>query len=465
MVPEGGLCVVTDRGLNRMGTGGSVIRIRPARWIDHRIVIPVPCNYMIRVAYQTLGCKVNQYETEKIRESLERAGLVTVPFSSAADAYIINTCSVTAEADAKSRAAVRKALRANSDAYVIVSGCYAELEPVSIEQIEGVDLIIPNAEKEAIPERILAHFGVAPQSTIPNPQSIRPRTRTRAVVKVQDGCDQFCSYCVIPYARSNKTSRAIDDVRAELESLAGFGYKEIVLAGIRLGSYESGGARLPELVRMASCVEGIERVRLSSIEPWEVDDELLDAMDSSKACRHLHIPLQSGDDEVLARMNRPYTSERYRDVVRRVRERIPGIGITTDVIVGFPGETDTAFENTAKLIEEIDFSRLHVLRYSARKRTVAAGFAQQVEAGIKQNRAAKLIELGKHAMMRFAGSFTGKTLRVLVESQIDPERVSGFADNYVEVSLPGDASLRGHIVKARITGVDETGRATGETAH
>lgn len=418
---------------------------------------------MIRVAYQTLGCKVNQYETEKIREALERAGFVTVPFSSVADVYVVNTCSVTAVADSKSRAAVRKALRTNPDAYVVVSGCYAELEPVQIEQIGGVDLVVPNADKDSIPERIAIRFGVGPRSQIPYPESqiARPRTRTRAVVKVQDGCDQFCSYCVIPYARTDRRSRRVDDVRAELEALAQFGYREIVLAGIRLGSYEDGAARLPQLIRMAESVHGVERIRLSSIEPWEVDNDLLDAMRSPRVCRHLHIPLQSGSDEVLRRMNRPYNAQRYRETVDRVRQAIPGVGITTDVIVGFPGETDRNFAETCAMIEDIDFSRLHVFRYSARRRTAAADLPDQVDAETKKQRAEKLARLGKHAMTRFAESQVGKTLQVLVESEIRPKRLSGFADNYVEVTFAGEPALKGRIVGVRITGTDQDGGAAG----
>jgi threonylcarbamoyladenosine tRNA methylthiotransferase MtaB len=419
---------------------------------------------VIRVAYHTLGCKVNQYETEKIREALEGAGFETVPFSSAADAYVVNTCSVTSAADGKSRAAVRRALRSNPEAFVVVAGCYAELEPDAIRAIEGVDLVVPNAEKDAIAERIVARFanglqvrGTASGTTCPGRSTIAPRTRTRAVVKVQDGCDQFCSYCIVPHARNQKSSRPIDEVLREISALAQFGYKEIVLTGIRLGSY-GGECGLPELIQAASKVEGIERIRLSSIEPWEVDDALLDAMDCPKVCRHLHIPLQSGDDGILELMNRPYTAERYRQIVSMVRERIPGIGITTDVIVGFPGETDQAFEHTRALIEQIGFSRLHVFRYSARKGTPAALMPDQVSAEVKKLRAENLIELGITAMRRFASSLVGELADVLVEREAaKPNHLTGFTDNYVETRFPGDPALRGQIVAVRIVGVDQDG--------
>ncbi len=428
---------------------------------------------VIRVAYHTLGCKVNQYETEKIRESLESAGFTTVPFSSSADAYVINTCSVTSVADGKSRAAVRRALRANPNAFVVVAGCYAQLDPDAVRAIDGIDLIVSNDEKQTIAQKIIAGFANSEKHTdniFQENTSGRPRMRTRAVVKVQDGCDQFCSYCIVPHARSRMQSRPIEDVIAELRVLAGFGYKEIVLTGIRLGSYKSKDAlclqraqgerscqsNLPELIRAVASVGEIERIRLSSIEPWEVDDALLDAMKSANACRHLHIPLQSGDDDTLARMNRPYTSERYREIISHVQAAIPNIGITTDVIVGFPGETEEAFENTRALIEQVGFSRLHVFRYSIRPNTPAASMTGQVSSEVKKRRAEKLIELGKIAMRRFAKSMIGQTVDVLVENRSKQTNyLTGFTDNYIEVSFAGDAALSGQIVPVTIVGLDQ----------
>ncbi len=450
-------------------------------------------NGMPTIAYHTLGCKVNQYETERIREALELAGFETVPFGSRADAYIVNTCTVTAVADSKSRAAVRSALRLNPEAYVVVAGCYAELEPGQIEAIEGVDLIVPNDEKDAIPDRMRARFSTVlrgekqPRSTGEgNARLVRPRLRTRAVVKVQDGCDQLCSYCVVPYARARKWSRPMPEVLAEIESLAGSGYKEIVLTGIRLGAYKDGdrelggraGRPLAGLVLAVAEVDGVERVRLSSIEPWEVDDALIEAVRHPKVCRHLHIPLQSGDDGVLERMNRPYTGATYLGLVERVRRSIPGIGITTDVMAGFPGENDEAFENTCALIDKAEFSRLHVFRYSARRYTRAADMPDQVDERTKKLRAEKLAEMGRRAVRSFAESFVGEKLDVLVERGIAPMRrtdyasgqkasrrivspLAGFADNYVDVWFSGRVSLVGEIVPVRITGVDQNGRAVG----
>ncbi|MCX8053791.1 MAG: tRNA (N(6)-L-threonylcarbamoyladenosine(37)-C(2))-methylthiotransferase MtaB, partial [Armatimonadetes bacterium] len=408
-------------------------------------------------------------------------GFETVPFDSPADVYIINTCTVTSVADSKSRAAIRRAIRLNPHAFVAVSGCYADLEPGRIEDIEGVDLIVPNTQKDLIPERILAHFftDIREGSLSVNNKIARPRSRTRAVVKVQDGCDQFCSYCVVPYARPGRRSRPIGEVLKEIEALAGFGYKEVVLTGIRLGAYSDGSTRLPGLIREVSRFDEIRRIRLSSIEPWEIDDEMLDMMRHPKVCRHLHIPLQSGDDDVLARMNRPYTGRQYLDLISRVRKALPDVGITTDVMVGFPGESEAAFRNTVSVVERARFSRLHVFRYSPRKHTTAAEMPNQIDEATKKLRAEKLVEMGRIAVREFARSFVGRVVEVLVESRPimlrnekqSPNRttkrivmLSGFADNYVDVRFPGSKLLVGEIVPVTITGVDEVGRAVGEIA-
>ncbi len=417
---------------------------------------------MIKDAYYTLGCKVNQYETEKIRESLEASGITTVSFSSIADIYIINTCSVTAVADSKSRNAVRKAIRANPEALVVVCGCYAELEPVQLTSIEGVDMVISNLEKDTVCERVLARLGIE-KSKADISKVVKPRIRTRAVVKVQDGCDNFCSYCIVPYARRGMNSRPIIDVLEEIETLARFGYKEIVLTGIRLGSYDADGVKVPLLISKVSEVAGIKRIRLSSIEPWEVDDALIDAMQNPIVCRHLHIPLQSGDDEILRLMNRPYSLKSYLKLINHIRNRIPDIGITTDVIVGFPGESESAFNNTKNAIKDAAFSRLHVFRYSKRKGTLAAEMINQVDSRIKKDRSDELIALNTECLRNFAEVMAGKVLEVLVEREaVGSNLLRGFADNYLEAEFPGAPHLKGEIVRVRIGGAGVEGLAAGE---
>ncbi|MBI2844401.1 MAG: tRNA (N(6)-L-threonylcarbamoyladenosine(37)-C(2))-methylthiotransferase MtaB [Armatimonadetes bacterium] len=399
---------------------------------------------MPAAAYYTLGCKVNQYETEKIREELDRLGFSTVNFASQADVYVINSCTVTGMADAKSRRAIRQAARRNPNAFVVATGCYAELEPAQVGGIEGVDLVVGNDQKESIPERLVARF---PNLRRNGGAGIRPRTRTRAIVKIQDGCNQFCAYCAVAYARSRQWSREISDVVEEISTLAGFGYREIVLTGIRLGSYAFG---LPALIRSAAEVDGIERIRLSSIEVWEVDEELLRTIaENPKACRHLHMPLQSGDDGVLKLMRRPYAPDYYARTVEKAREMIPELGLTTDVMVGFPGETDDAFQRSYEFVRDMGFSRLHVFRYSPRPGTAAASFSDRVPEAEKSRRSELMIELGTELADRFAGRLVGQTVDVLAEPKRG-EFISGFTDNYVEVRFLGGESLRGRIVPVRV---------------
>lgn len=408
---------------------------------------------MPTAAYFTLGCKVNQYETESIRAGLERVGFATVAFAAAADVYVINSCTVTNTADSKSRRAIRQAARRNPGALIVATGCYAQLKPDDVAEIVGVDLIIGNDEKDSIPERVLARF---PGLVAPSQEVVQPRVRTRAIVKVQDGCSQFCAYCAVPYARSREWSRPIPEVIDEIRALSDYGYKEIVLTGIRLGSYSHG---LAKLIASVAQIDGIARIRLSSIEVWEIDDQLLDVLSaSSKVCRHLHVPLQSGDAGVLELMGRPYDPAQYAETVAKARGAVPGLGLTTDVMVGFPGESGEAFERSLSFVREMEFSRLHVFRYSPRTGTRAAGMAGQVLEAKKTSRSEKMIALGDEMALRFAESIVGTTIPVLVESKCT-EHLTGFTDNYVEVTFAGDGRLRGSIVPVTI----DCGTLTGVT--
>jgi len=400
--------------------------------------------------FYTLGCKVNQYETEKIREKMEAYGFQTVAFPGPADVLVVNTCTVTSTADGKSRGAIRRAARISPGAIVVVTGCGAELDPVSFSRIEGVDLVVGNARKLEIAERIAARFaGLCGNGNRP----VRPRSRTRAIVKVQDGCDQFCSYCTIPLARSQRMSRRLGEVVDEIRTLADFGYKEIVLTGIRLGSYsDEDSMGLSELVLAAAEVDGIERVRLSSVEVWEISAPLVQALRHPKVCRHLHVPLQSGDDGILKAMRRPYTAAQYAETVEAVRSAVPGLALTTDVMVGFPGESEEAFRRTREFVERIRFSRLHVFRYSARPNTRAATLAGQVRAEVSQRRSRELIAVGERLSEDFARRLVGKTVNVLVETRRREAGVlCGLTDNYVQVEFEGPEGLRGQIVPVRIT--------------
>ena len=401
-------------------------------------------------AFYTLGCKVNQYETEKIREDMEAFGFKTVPFPGPADVLIVNSCTVTTTADSKSRSAIRRATRQNPNALIIATGCSTELDPLTFMRINGVDLVVPNAEKTKIAERIAARF---PTLSRNGAKPTLPRLRTRAVVKVQDGCDQFCAYCAVPLARPTRNSRDLEDVLSEIRALANVGYKEVVLTGIRLGSYNDGQNDLPKIVQNAAEIDGIERVRLSSIEVWEVSQKLIEVMGHSKVCRHLHIPLQSGDDNILKAMRRPYNTEFYSQKISQARKAIPNPAITTDVMVGFPGETEEAFQNTCRFVRKMRFSRLHVFRYSVRPDTRAAKFPDQVPPDVKERRSAELIALGEQLSAEFAEEFIGRTVRVLVERRRGRTAIlSGLTDNYVEVTFSGPESLRGQMVSVCVTG-------------
>lgn len=439
------------------------------------------------MALHTLGCKVNQYETQKMAEGFRSRGFDLVDFSEQADVYVINTCTVTHTADSKSRQAARSAIHRNPEAKVIVTGCYAETSPDDAQKIEGVCIVAGNNEKAGLADRVAgllgdasvpttdqirAAYGRHPAEGVDNPQSSFAkaaedksaiRNRTRALLKVQDGCDQFCSYCAVPLARSNMSSKPFAEAVGEASDLAGKGYKEIVLTGIRLGRYGDGEKDLADLLEAISEIEGIERIRLSSIELTDMPDELSDLMAKNpKVCRHLHIPLQSGDDRVLARMNRPYTASEFAEFVRNARARVPGVAITTDIMVGFPGETEEEFENTRRFTREMQFSRAHIFRFSPRRGTAAAEMPNPVSAAEKDRRSELLISLASESSREFTESLVGKTVSVLVEGKRPGGRMrTGLTDNYVRVAFEVDAHLAGEIVKVEIDSVSQ-GTALGK---
>ena len=402
---------------------------------------------MPRVALHTLGCKVNQYETQKIAEDFRSRGFELVDFSDEADVYVINTCTVTRTADGKSRRAARAAVGRNPGAKVIVTGCCVETSEGALRGIEGVSLVVGNREKEHLADQVAGRLSVPPlrQSAIRNPKS-EMRVRTRALLKIQDGCDQFCAYCAVPLARPAMHSRPFDEALCEARDLARRGHKEIVLTGIRLGRYDFG---LTELIRAISELQGVERIRLSSIELTDIPPDLLDVMASDgKVCRHLHVPLQSGDDGVLARMRRPYTAAEFEAFVTRIRNLVPEIGLTTDIMVGFPGETEAQFARTCELAERVRFSRIHVFPYSPRPGTAAFEMGDDVSPAEKARRKARVLDLGSRRMDEFAQRMIGTTVEVLAESG-----GSGLTDNYVRVAFRGDSRHVGEIVRVRVESV------------
>jgi len=430
---------------------------------------------MPTVAFHTLGCKVNFYDTEAIWQLFKNDGYEQVDFESqTADVYVINTCTVTNTGDKKSRQIIRRAVRRNPDAVIAVTGCYAQTSPAEILAIPGVDLVIGTQGRSDILKLVNeVRETRQPINAVRNIMKTRQfeeldvpsfADRTRAFLKIQEGCNNFCTFCIIPWSRGLLRSREPESVLKQARMLVEAGYKEIVLTGIHTAGYgeDLENYNFAALLRDLAKVEGVERLRISSIEASQITDEVIDVlMSSSKFCRHLHVPLQAGDDQVLKRMRRKYLTAEYADRIARIRERWPEVAITTDVIVGFPGETEEMFENGYRFMKEIGFSEMHVFPYSKRTGTPAARMEDQVDEEVKNERVHKLIDLSEEMQLAYASKFVGQALAVIPEREAKGAEgqglLSGYTDNYLQVVVPGDASLIGQVVNVRVTeaGVNE----------
>lgn len=412
---------------------------------------------MPSAAFATLGCKVNQYETQKILESFEEAGFSVVPFDSPADVYVINSCSVTSIAESKSRYTIRKATRNNPAAKVVVTGCAAQMAINKSEELPGADVVVPNPEKlgclvhlfRAFPE-----FGA--RVTEANAAKEKPKARTRATLKIQDGCNVLCSYCSIPYTRPVMTSRPFDQVLAEARKMAQLGYGEAVLTGVLIGAYGpetgSGGPDFETLVEHLANESGIERIRISSIEMRQVTPRLIAMLERGLVAPHLHIPLQSGDSGVLKDMNRPYTQRDYLDLCRELYSAVPDISITTDIMVGFPTETQERFESTLHVCEEARFLKAHVFRFSPRFGTPADAWGDPVDPQEKVRRSLAVAEISEKTGREHAKSFLGRTMRVLTEGKVSKDGLlEGLTDNYLQVQFAGPLSLQRQTCHVRLT--------------
>jgi len=424
---------------------------------------------MRKVAFYTLGCKVNQVETEQIKEDFINRGYTIVDFEEPADIYIINTCTVTHVSDRKSRAIIRRAVKKNPRAIVAAIGCMAEANAKQLANIEGVQAIIGNKEKENTAEIVerLAACGqrepevitgdICPQDKLKSVMYSQQHERTRAFVKIQDGCRSFCSYCIVPYVRGPVRSKMPEDVVAEVKQLLSLGYKEVVLTGIHTGLY---GLDLDkwDLVRLLRLildqVRGDYRIRLSSIEPLEVKKELIDmVLAEQRLCRHFHIPLQSGSDRILKAMGRNYSRGYYRLLIERIGDKIKGVAFTTDVMVGFPGERDEDFEDTYNLLSDLPVSDMHVFKYSRRPGTKAASLFPEVEDKKKKQRSAELLKLAKKKRQLFLKNCLGQELTLLVEKRLNGNKYTGLTDNYIEVVFSSSCDLRGEFVHVRLTDI------------
>lgn len=409
---------------------------------------------MKKVGFYTLGCKVNQYETEAMAELFKNSGYDIVSYEDFADIYVINTCTVTGMSDRKSRQIIRRAKKVNPKSFVIVAGCYAQVAPEDVMKIDGVNLVIGTEGKKNIVTLYEENQGADKLSKVGDImnchsfESLSVNTyteRTRAYIKVQDGCNQFCSYCKIPYARGPIRSRDFDEVIAETRRLADAGFTEITYVGIHIASYglDTKGHTLAELLCAANEIPGIKRIRLSSIEPMTLDESFIEKIkDCTKLCHHFHLSLQSGCDETLSRMNRRYTTGDYYRIVSGLRKHFPDVAITTDIMVGFPGETDEEFRKTCAFAEKVAFSGAHIFQYSPRPGTRAAEFEGQVDPAVKDLRSKKIIAITNRTAGEFMEKFLGKTQEVLFE-QKNGSYFEGKTDNYQNVLVKTDADLSG----------------------
>ncbi len=414
-----------------------------------------------KVAFITLGCKVNTYETEGMKRIFEQDGYQVVEPENVADVYIINTCTVTHLSDRKSRQMIRRARRLNPRAVIAAVGCYAQIAPEEVSTIEGVNLVVGNNHKN----EILSLVNEASWNTLQVDVSARKELkdyeelwaqsfsgRTRAFLKIQDGCDQFCSYCIIPFARGGVRSRSLENIYQEAVKLSENGFSEIVLTGIHLTSYgiDTGEHSLFDVIAHLNGIEGIRRIRLGSLEPLYMNHDMIRRMAGiDKLCPHFHLSLQSGCDETLVRMNRDYTTQEYREIVENIRHYFPDAAITTDIMVGFPGETGEEFGKTCSFAESVGFSQIHIFQYSIRKGTKAAGMPDQVQAAVKEERSKILGKIAEKTKAAFREKYTGTTVEVLFE-QIQDGLWEGHTRNYIPVRVVSSDELSGQSRMVRL---------------
>lgn len=419
---------------------------------------------MSTVAFHTLGCKVNHYETEAIWQLFKDANYERVEFETNADVFVINTCTVTNTGDKKSRQIIRRAIRQNPDAVVCVTGCYAQTSSAEIMEIPGVDIVVGTQDRHKLLDYI-QQFQDERQPINGVGNIMKNRTyeelevpyftdRTRASLKIQEGCNNFCTFCIIPWARGLMRSRDPEKVVEQATQLVNSGYKEIVLTGIHTGGYgqDLKNYNLAQLLRDLDTIEGLERIRISSIEASQLTDEVIDVIgNSNKVVTHLHIPLQSGSDDVLKRMRRKYTMAHFSERLTKLHQALPDLAVTSDVIVGFPGESEDEFQETYDFIVNHHFSELHVFPYSPRIGTPAARMDNQIDEETKNVRVHKLISLSNQLAKEYASKFEDEVLEVIPEEMgEEPHTLVGYADNYMKVRFEGDDSLIGQIVKVKI---------------
>lgn len=420
-----------------------------------------------KVAFYTLGCKVNQYETESIKNQLIKKGYEEVSFEDKADIYIVNSCTVTSVADRKTRNMLRRAKKINPNGAVIVTGCYAQTNSKELLEMEDIDYVVGNTDKSGIVNFIedienrtmekLKNHNIFLDSEYTEYEFATLREMSRAYVKIQDGCNNFCSYCKIPFARGKSRSRQKNNILKEIIKLSQEGFKEIILIGINLGAYgedlENGG-NFEDLLKDILKIEGIERVRIGSVYPDKISDEFIEMFSNPKLMPHLHISLQSCDDTVLKRMRRKYGSSLIEERLTKLRKTVPNMEYTADVIVGFPGESQEMFQNSYNLIDKIGFSGLHIFQYSDRENTLASTFEDKIDPKVKKERADELEKLKEIMAERERKKYLNRELKVLVEEEKDGY-LYGYSENYLRVKFKGKATSLNHIVSVKIDSLEK----------
>ena len=423
----------------------------------------------MKISFITLGCKVNQYETNAMEQKFLESGYEIVENTQKADVYVVNTCTVTNMSDRKSRQMLRRMKEQNKDAIVVACGCYVQVAKKELENIPEIDLILGNNEKKEIVQYVEKYIkdrkkelivqDVMNQKNFIEFGNITHSDKTRAVIKVQDGCDRFCSYCIIPYARGRVRSRQPKNVIGEISNIAKSGIKEVVITGIHIASYGKDfntNYRLIDLLEEINDIKGIERIRLGSIEPLLITTEFLERLVKlDKICEHFHLSLQSGCNDTLKRMNRRYTSEQFKEIVNLIRKYYKNVNLTTDIIVGFPQESEKEFEETYKFLKEINFYKMHIFKYSPRKGTKAAQMEGQIDGNIKEERSKKLIQLSDENEKRYNNMYVGKEVEVLFEEKKDGVW-KGHTKNYMLAYYDSESNLENKIMKLKCTEAEQS---------
>ena len=423
------------------------------------------CN-SIKIALDSLGCKLNQAETELLARQFAEAGYKLVSPTDAADVYVLNTCTVTHIADSKSRHRLRLAHRRNPDALIVATGCYAERARHELSQIEGVDLVLSNDEKPHL-LRLLREAGRLDNTThFPRDSAshLYDGFRTRAFIKVQDGCSNFCSYCIVPLVRGRERSVPTDEIVAEVRHRLAQGYKEVVLTGVKIGAYNHNGANLKGLLEHILAETDVTRLRLSSLQPQEISSELIGLWRDKRLCPHFHLSLQSGSNEVLGRMKRRYSTSDYEQSVALIRSLVPETAITTDIIVGFPGETDEEFEESYNFCRQMGFARIHVFPYSPRQETQAARLPHPVSVQVKKQRTQRMLSLAEESIQSFSRLFLCKVMPVLWEKPSPSGTWSGLTANYIKVYTKSSEDLTNKLLPVKLVDIHGDG-VSGEVLY